>query len=374
IWGALSLLTGWQYGIFDEQINIHSSLSDMLLLAEGRGVSFALLTPPVVYFVRRYSARASHSFWYLVVCCAAAGPFILLHACIRWLVCPPYDPALQQFVSRLQYNPFKLVYSGFADQITMYFAIVIAAHAYEYFERARARELERYQYQQALAASELQALKMQLHPHFLFNTLHGISTLVDSDGGSAKVMLIKLSNLLRMALQHNGSDMVPLQEELKFVSEYLDLEKVRVGDRLRVNWSIAPETLRMLVPQFILQPLVENSIRHGIASFRGNCWIEIYAGMRNGSLELQIRNSVGGKASLGTGVGLRNTEARLRHLYSGEATFSFSVGEDQIATARLALPVLVLDASEPSTRELLVFDRKAGAAGARNPVPIGPPR
>src|ERR1035438_10818355 len=102
----------------------------------------------------------------------------------------------------------------------IYIAIVVAAHGYEYLKCLRKEERERYEYQQALAASELQALKMQLHPHFLFNTLHGIATLVDSDPNTAKAMIVKLSSLLRKALDRDGSDLVPFGDELSFATEY----------------------------------------------------------------------------------------------------------------------------------------------------------
>jgi LytS/YehU family sensor histidine kinase len=181
---------------------------------------------------------------------------------------------------------------------------------------------------------------MQLHPHFLFNTLHGISTLIDSDGKRAKEMVVKLSSLLRKALEYGSSDLIPLQEELQFVREYLDLEKMRFGARFRLDWSIDPEIEQMLVPQMILQPLVENAVRHGIASSREEGWVEIGAHRSNGVVELRIRNSVGNKKPAGTGVGLRNTQARLRHLYSGDATFSFALWDTHTATATIVLPKL----------------------------------
>src|ERR1700722_18267501 len=132
-----------------------------------------------------------------------------------------------------------MICSGFADQVFFYTAIVVAGHAYNYLMRWQREERERYEYQQALAASELQALKMQLHPHFLFNTLHGIATLVDSDARSAKAMIIRLSNLLRIALDRGSLDLIPLEDELKFMREYLDLEKMRLGNRLRGEWIMA---------------------------------------------------------------------------------------------------------------------------------------
>jgi two-component system, LytTR family, sensor kinase len=343
VWCGLSLLTGVQYRVFDKAMNIQSSLFDMLLLAESRGFSFALLTPPIFYLARRSIGGARNRFRYLLVYCLGVGPFMLLYACIRWTILPPWDAALQQYVPRTKHGPLELIHAGFADQITMYIAIVAAAHAYWYFEKLRKQEIENVEFQRALAASELQALKMQLHPHFLFNTLHGISTLIDTDQACAKEMVVKLSSLLRGTLEHNSSDLIPLNEELKFVREYLDLEAMRLGTRLNVEWSIDADTGPALVPQLILQPLVENAVRHGIACSRDGGWVEIAAKKRARTLELGIRNSIGGKRAPGLGVGLRNTEARLRYLYSDEATFTFAETDDHTATATLQLPVLGCD-------------------------------
>jgi LytS/YehU family sensor histidine kinase len=153
-------------------------------------------------------------------------------------------------------------------------------------------------------------------------------------------MIVKLSSLLRKALEHSGSDLIPLQEELKFIGEYLDLETMRFGARLTVIWSIDPNTRGTLVPQLILQPLVENAIRHGIASSREKGWIEIVSQLRDHGLELQIRNSLTGERPRGAGLGLQNTEARLKYLYSDEATFCFATGEGGTAAATLLLPAL----------------------------------
>ncbi len=340
LWCGLSLLTGWQYRIFDQQLNIASSLSDMILLAESRGFAFALLTPPIFYLARRYIGGARQRFRYVFIYCLGVGPFMLLYACIRWAVLPPWDAGLQQYVPRSSHGPLELIHQGFADQITMYIAIVVAAHAYQYFEKVRNQEMEKAEFQRALAASELQALKTQLHPHFLFNTLHGISTLIDTDQGSAKAMVIKLSSLLRGTLEHGSSDLISLREELKFARGYLDLEKMRLGPRLSVDWQIDPDTEQTLVPQLILQPLVENAVRHGIACSRDGGWIEILSQEREGAIELRIRNSIGGKRTAGLGVGLRNTDARLKYLYSDDATFSFVESSDQVATATILLPAL----------------------------------
>ncbi|MGA2535457.1 MAG: histidine kinase [Terracidiphilus sp.] len=318
IWSALSLLTGWNYLIFDQLANLKSTLPQMMLLAESRGLAYAVLTPPLFFIVHRFSVGTKHQLRYLAGYILGAGPFVIVCASLRWLIVPPYNPAMEQFLSRSDSSPLDIVQSAFADLITIYFATVIAAHAYYY----------------------LYALKMQLHPHFLFNTLHGISTLIDSDRKGAQAMIFKLSSLLRTALEHSGSDLVPLQDELNFIRDYLDIEQMRFGSRLQVTWSIDQETLRRLVPQLILQPLVENAVRHGVASSREDSWVEITSQMGEKSVELRIRNNVGASRPHGIGVGLRNTRARLTHLYSGEATFSFSVFDNQTAVATVVLPLL----------------------------------
>jgi two-component system, LytTR family, sensor kinase len=342
MWCGISLLTGWQYRIFDEQRHINSSFLDMMLLAGSRGFCYAVLTPPIFYLARRSISEVRNRVRYILLYCLGAGPFMLLYACIHWIILPPWDGYLQQYVPRSHHGPLELIHSGFADQITIYIAIVVAAHAYQYFEKVRQQDTERNEFQRALAASELQALKMQLQPHFLFNTLHGISTLIDTDQVSAKEMVVKLSTLLRRTLERSGSDLIPLSEELTFAREYLDLEKMRLGSRLVVDWSINAHTLQMLVPQLILQPLVENAVRHGIACSRDGGWLEIAAHKRGESLELRVRNSIGSKRNSGIGVGLKNTEARLRNLYSDEASFSFVEAEDQTAVSTILLPALGL--------------------------------
>jgi sensor histidine kinase YesM len=174
----------------------------------------------------------------------------------------------------------------------------------------------------------------------LFNTLHGISTLIDSDPKVAKAMIVRLSNLLRAALKHASSDLAPLQEEIGFIQAYLDIEKLRLGKRLVVRFAIDPATSQMLVPQLILQPLVENAIVHGVSCNREGGWIEIATQQDDGAFEIQIRNSVGGDGRKGVGLGLQNTATRLKYLYTGEASFSFLIGNDKTATARLVLPAL----------------------------------
>jgi two-component system LytT family sensor kinase len=338
-WSGIALLMGLQYRPLDPHA-LWSSLGALLIEVALRGLAFALWTPPIFFLVGKYLRFSKSRFRYLLLWALGVVPFVVLQTSILWILVPPYNDELRKYMPRSAHSWMEMIRGAFADQVFIYIAVVVAAHAYQYLKRLQRQERERYEYQQALAASELQALKMQLHPHFLFNTLHGIATLIDSDPKNARVMILKLSGLLRIALDRNSADLIYLHEELEFVEAYLDLERMRFGDRLTIERRITRETQALLVPQMILQPIVENAIRHGIASSRERGWLTIEATKVDNNLEILVSNSVGMKASNGTGVGLRNVEARLKYLYAGEASMRFSIAENRIATLKLILPAL----------------------------------
>jgi hypothetical protein len=333
--GLASLAAGedkvhlWERGL-------HTSYWTALLVDGGFLLSTALMTPPVFAIVHRYPIakpiRVGRVTGYVL------GSALYTVACVslRWILLPPWNAPAQSFEQRSLHGLLTGFYV-FAEIIWNYIIVLAAAHAYEYFKRARDQELE---LQRALAASELQALKSQLHPHFLFNTLQGISALIDTEKEHAKVMILKVSNLLRTALQYASTDVISLDHELRFVEDYLGLEKMRLEDRLEVRWQIDPATRQMLVPQLIMQPLVENAIFHGVACCRGGGWIEISSRRVGEMLEIIIRNSVGGKSRAGTGLGLQNIRGRLKHLYEDDAALHFGQGGDGIAVASLLLPAL----------------------------------
>jgi two-component system LytT family sensor kinase len=349
IWAVLSLLTSWQYSVLDRSLGMHTLL-DMVILAEVRGFTFALLTPPLFYIARRYRIGGKHPLRSLFAYLLGVVPFVVCYALLRWAIFPSWDLELHRFIPRSLYSLISLLDGNLAQELTTYIGILAGAHAYGYFTTLREQELEQYEFAHALLASEVRAIKMQLHPHFLFTTLNGIGALVDSDQTSAKAMIVKLSNLLRTALDRGTSDLIPLREELKFAEEYLDLERMRLGGRLKVEWSVEADTHQMLVPQMILQPLVENAIRHGIACARRGGWVEVASRKAASGLELRIRNSVEGKSPGGIGTGLRNTETRLKYLYSEDASFSFAVSQSRTATAILLLPALAGDGQAQQVR------------------------
>jgi sensor histidine kinase YesM len=222
------------------------------------------------------------------------------------------------------YKTFLLI--NFHLALFFYWAILGVNYAIDYYQKYRERELRASQLETRLAQARLQVLKMQLHPHFLFNTLNAISELVFKDPESAEHMITNLSDLLRLSLDNVGVQEVPLKQELDFLNKYVEIEQTRFHDRLQLSTDIAPETLDAWVPNMILQPLVENAIRHGIGMRSAGGHIEIGAERENGMLRLFVRDNGGGlhngeQKQLKEGVGLANTRARLAHLYGEEHRF-----------------------------------------------------
>lgn len=190
-------------------------------------------------------------------------------------------------------------------------------------ERTRATDLERQ-----LAVSRLDALRMQLHPHFLFNTLHAIAGLIVEQPATARRMVIALGDLLRLTLKDTGSSVRSLAEELEFADLYLGIEKLRLGDRLVLDYDIEPEATSAQVPELLLQPLFENAIRHGAARMLNSCEIRFRARREGDRLQLALHNDGPVRsASSGPpafGVGLTNTKDRLRLYYNDEFRFQYT--------------------------------------------------
>jgi LytS/YehU family sensor histidine kinase len=268
------------------------------------------------------------------------GIFVVIIPALRCIFLPPWDAYDQQFLPRSLETFYGLLSSRFADYTLGYVLIIAAAHAFEFHDRTRRQEIEQSELRRTLAESELQMLKTQLHPHFLFNTLQGISSLTQENPGLAKQMTIALGDLLRAALQHSSTDLIPLDREIAFVNAYLDLEKMRLGERLQVRMNVSQTALQCLVPQLLLQPLVENSIVHGIANTREGGWLEISSELNEEHLRLRVENSVAASATRGTGLGLRNTRSRLRNLYADDASLTFRITPRGTAEALIIIPAL----------------------------------
>jgi two-component sensor histidine kinase len=225
----------------------------------------------------------------------------------------------------------------------MYWFFVFAHSGWHYYRRFRERELDSAQLQHELVQARLDALRMQLNPHFLFNTLHAVSALIHENPDAADRVVARLSELLRLSLDSSKPQVVPLSEELAFLDRYLEIEQTRFGDRLHVDRRIDPEAQDALVPYLILQPLVENAIRHGIENREDQGQLSIEARRSNGRLQLRVRDNGNGiepaePLTPNEGIGLSNTRSRLRHLYQGDFRLELAGSPDGGTEARIDIP------------------------------------
>ncbi|HZE23546.1 MAG TPA: histidine kinase [Blattabacteriaceae bacterium] len=236
---------------------------------------------------------------------------------------------------------FFATFKGHINLLT-YWVIVALNHGLYYYEQSRARELAWSRMETDLANAQLQVLNMQLHPHFLFNTLHSISTLISEDPQAARQMVLKLSDLLRASLNKIDQLAVPLQQELELLECYISIEQTRFKDRLAIEKEIDSTALACEVPTMILQPLVENAVRHGIGKHRQADRISIIAQRSNGRLLLEVKNCIGsvenGGPAPARGIGLTNTRARLEQLYGNQHSLEIANREGGGVAVKLTLP------------------------------------
>lgn len=264
----------------------------------------------LLWCVRRYPIEPGRIARALLAQAAAVAAAIGFRAaavllCNRWIGWYPQLP-----------SPGEVLVASVLNNLLMSWMIVGVAHALVYAARARARERQAMELQARLARARLDALAAQLNPHFLFNALNSIAEMVHRDPDGADRMLVDLGALLRHSLDGSGRQEIALREELAALDHYLGIEKIRLGERLRVQWTVDSALLDACVPPLLLQPLVENAIRHAVAtrSTPGQIWI---GARREGErLHLEVADDGGERAAPGgAGVGLSNARARLSELY-----------------------------------------------------------
>jgi signal transduction histidine kinase len=229
-----------------------------------------------------------------------------------------------------------------------YWVVLLGHFSWHHYQQNRAREVQTAELKRELVEARLEALRMQLNPHFLFNTLHAISALIHDDPVTADRVVARLSELLRLSLDQTKPQEVPLSEEMDFLDRYLEIEQTRFAERLEVEKEIAPETRQALVPYLILQPLVENAIRHGIEPREDLGRVCISARRERGRLELRVRDNgdgLGTKSSASShgGIGLSNTRARLQHLYGADCSLELTPANGGGLEARLEIPFRTSD-------------------------------
>lgn len=332
---------GWTlFGVF---FSVQSYLNSLYL---GRQQSFArviapwlvcaylwaLISPLALRLARRFPIEKESFIRRMAI-------HLLLGSLFSLLQLTAYIAAFQLLLGNSS-KPFfpleafeKIFVAEFHFNLLIYFSLVGMYQAFDYYYRFRERErraaqleLEAARLENQLTRAHLDALKMQLHPHFLFNTLNTISVLMQEDVAAANCMLLRLSELLRAALKNNDAHEVTLGQELDFLEKYLEIEQTRFQDRLKVRIEAPTETLKAKVPNLILQPLVENAIRHAVAARAVETIVEIRAERRNGHLQLLVSDNgdgTGEKLFESNGIGLSNTRARLEKLYGTNQKFTF---------------------------------------------------
>jgi two-component system LytT family sensor kinase len=245
-------------------------------------------------------------------------------------------------VLRLLLSPFALsvLSMSFTGMLT-YWLVVGLYQSIHFYQAAMERQTIAAQLETQLSHAELENLKSQLHPHFLFNSLHTIGILMQEDVDAASHLLVCLGDLLRMALERRENE-ITLQSELEFVGKYLEIEQTRFHDRLKVHMDVPPDLLAVYVPSLALQPLVENAIKHGISVDSGAGRLEIAAKRHNGRVWLCVRDDGPGPAPgsrLRFGVGLTNIQSRLKQLYGDESSLELTGGNGRGCEAIITIPL-----------------------------------
>lgn len=342
-WTLIGLSFAFQFYISSAKAGLEVTWRQAVSYALGDWYVFAVLSIPVVWLARRFdfeSGNRARSFAvHLVGSLVFSLAYMVLRAEVgRWQSEATFAEAFQPLLVKTWH--FNLL---------IYWVIVAVSFAFDYYRKYRERELRAVELEKRLAEAKLQALQMQLNPHFLFNTLHSISSLMHRDVEAADGMIARLSDLLRAALDSSDTQEVALRQELEFLRRYLEIEQIRFGNRLTVKLDIAPDTFDARVPNLILQPLVENAIRHGIEPHAKPGRIELRARREAGVLALEVGDNGAGLRKDGPdreGVGLSNTRARLQALYDDAHGFELREAPDGGLLVRLTMPFRTTD-SQP---------------------------
>jgi two-component system LytT family sensor kinase len=339
--GVSSFLQAYRLTLVNSKPGMTIEAGKLLILNLALWYLPALMVPVIVSAARRFPLEAGRRVRAIAVHSVGAVLFSFAHIIgllgVRFLLWENGGKSpmatWEQFFQRKFFEQM--------DASLMVYAVIVGvSHGVAYYHELQERKLKAAQLETRLIEARLKTLEAELHPHFLFNTLHAISTLVHRDPESADRMISRLSDLLRITFDRSGEPKVSLKEEMDFLQKYLDIEQTRFQDRLTVSVRVEPEALDGEVPRMILQPLVENAIKHGIAGRSGGDHIQITAGLSRAGggesrgvdgerLWMQVRDNGAGLQvrtlkALRTGVGLANTRARLDCLYGRHYRLEFS--------------------------------------------------
>jgi hypothetical protein len=329
VWGFFCAFNTLNNYVAAEVDGAHRTWADAAGFPIAQYAMLALLTLPILYFTRYIGNAISSSVLWISAHIGGALLIIAIDA-VGWILMPSWirpdlahEPVLftrfeKSFVAMMEWN------------FWLYWTVVGIAYGVQYYYGMRDARVRAADLKKELIQAQLQTLKQQIRPHFLFNALNAISALVHTDSRAADDMIGNLSSLLRLSLDCGDVQCVPFKDELNALQLYLDIQQARFGKRFSVEMRIDPNTLQAYVPHLILQPLVENAFNHGIAKLATGGLLTICAERRDGMIRLQIMDNGPGSgkdASHGKGIGLRNTRARLQTLYGETAKLKIADSE-----------------------------------------------
>lgn len=309
-------------------------------------VIWILFIPVISYFVSKYRIESPVKLKNIFILFSAGIIIAALHRIISVLSIAFLESGFLGKEANLYKSLFEEKFALFAymfDSYIMYWIIISILLSIEYYRKYNENRLKAAELEKELARAEVSALRMQINPHFLFNTLHSISALTHKNADEADSMICLLSDLLRLSLDNTGRHFVPLKTELEFIEIYLNIQKIRHKERLSVNINADRNTHSIEVPNLILQPIVENSIKHVLEKNSGICTLDISSNVEHENLLIKVKDNGGGISPeidpFSSGVGLSNTKSRLDHLYGKEYEISCSYGNSEGFEITLKLPI-----------------------------------
>ena len=340
-WTALGLFQGRVLFVNDRDHANYLPYAHYFVWAGMDALSWAIITPFLFLFARNFPLERQRWMLRMLQYAVLGGLVVLSHPVLKspaWL----YKPDQHETFVR------TLVHLGQKElpQNVQVFLILGLVSAYQNTRReARWSQLREAELASRISVAELHMLRMQLNPHFLFNTLQAAMVLLHEDPKAAEDVLQRLSELLRVALDDMRSLQVPLHQEVTFLAHYVEIQKQRFQERLIVQFHMSPETLPIPIPTLLLQPLVENAIHHGIGRHKGRDVVEVSSWLDGQHLVVEIRNSASSLLESGTssghGVGLKNTRSRLEQMYGSQATVKLLPLIPTGVCATVRLPVVM---------------------------------
>ena len=312
---------------------------------------YGALFLPIFLLARKFDFESNQYYRNFLIHLAHGALFLIFQLAVYTIASGAFAPEFwARYPELLPY--IKGASMGSLSLAVTFYAVVVFA-IQTYLSRLRFAEEEKRtaQLRSQLVQAQLQALKMQIQPHFLFNTLNSISSLVLTNPPQAHQMIAQLGDFLRLTLDYSQDQMVTLAEELRFLRSYLEIEQTRFSDRMKVDFDVEPAVLSAMVPHLVLQPIVENSIKHAVSQRRSGGLIEIKADRFEGKLRLQIKDNGSGEEEVmptkskrdekdeGDGTGLANVQNRLKHFYDSNARFEMLKREKEGTTVTLVIPL-----------------------------------